>query len=147
MSKENIRLKIDGFSDVVRNLEAFPKEVYEEVQSHIEKAANRILDDARSKTPELTGELKRGYRLELKGDLSRSSVYAKVVNHAPHAHLIEYGHVMTTNNRGRGRGRAIKVVPAQPFIRPALEANTNQVISDLTNGVNEALDRMESKAK
>jgi HK97 gp10 family phage protein len=147
MTKEFSSVKVKGISDLLKNIEEFPKEVYAQCQDEVQKAAQMVLNAAMSKAPVKTGNLKAHFRVHMEGDLSRQSVGATVENTANHAHLIEYGHIMTTNNLGRGKGRFIKVVPAKPFIRPALEGNSQEVIDKMVNGVNSALANMESKAK
>ena len=57
---------------------------------------------------------------------------------APHAHLLEYGHVMTVN-RGRNKGQEIRHVPAYPFMRPAWDLTRAEVLERLRRQVHDVL--------
>lgn len=53
---------------------------------------------------------------------------------APHAHLVEYGHVMWI--RGKNTG---KMVPAHPFLRPATQKRVQEAIERFAKGIQEGL--------
>lgn len=68
-----------------------------------------------------------------------ASVFVGPSSRAPHAHLVEFGHVMTVN-RGPNKGRVIRQVPAYPFLRPAWDATRDQVLARLAARVHMVVD-------
>jgi hypothetical protein len=88
--------------------------------------ASKIAEEARSRCPVRTGELKASI-----GVVKRDGGY-DVVATSPHAHLVEFGHdevkggrkVASKSDQAKGvkPGTVIGHVPPHPFMRPAVNA-------------------------
>lgn len=58
---------------------------------------------------------------------------AIVAAKAPHAHLVEFGHVLVK------KGKVIGYVPAHPFLRPAVQKRVEEAIERFGNAIQEGL--------
>lgn len=58
---------------------------------------------------------------------------AIVIARAPHAHLVEFGHVMVKN------GKVLGSVPAHPFLRPAVSKRLQEAIQRIGRAIQEGL--------
>jgi len=65
---------------------------------------------------------------------------------APHAHLVEFG----TGPRYQANGKYVGIMTPDPFLRPAWDANKDEVLANLATAIREeiekALDRRVSRA-
>jgi len=131
---------IIGIEQVQANLEKVKESISpEQIESVLLLGAQVIAEDARNRAPlgnkkyyqsKRTrryggGNLKRG--IEAKVIHREGSTVAAIaaVNYkiAPHAHLVEFGHLLV---RGK-KGHIVGFVPPHPFFRPAWEARSEQV--------------------
>ncbi len=129
-------MKITGTKEVILNLKDLDKDIIEDVQSAINSGAKKVADRARANAPlGPTGNLKRAIKdkpMPIK--LPQFPLVAIAVvdrnkkTGAPHAHLVEYG--------GRG-GR----MPAQPYLRPALDHSKSEIISGIDSALSKAVRR------
>ena len=102
----------------------YPKEVKRFLQKEGNKGASILRKKTRAATKKKTGNLIRG--------IKRGSVY-QYKNNAPHAHLIEYGHVLWVNGT-----QTEKFVPgkyplkkAAPEIAATLTGDVDGFVDDL----------------
>lgn len=108
MIKAGVRFDLSGFDETVDQILEIIDQNVSEIASLVESSA-RSTSAFADKTGKLRGSIKKKKsKFEYGGYI--------VVARAPHAHLIEYGHVMIAWGRITG-----KRVPAHPFMRPAKE--------------------------
>lgn len=99
-------------------------ELRDAINAECESVAEGVAADARATAAfaDKTGTLRKSIS-------ARKSKYpdggAIVVATAPHAHLIEYGHVLVKD------GKTVGHVPAHPFLRPALEKSISAIAARL----------------
>lgn len=99
----------------IDGLEASIAEVMDAVDANLQDVAEYVENEAKTTLAyqDKTGNLRKKTKLRVsKFDDGGYIVQAR----APHAHLIEYGHVLIAWGRVTG-----KRVPPHPFMRPALE--------------------------
>ena len=108
MIKGNVKLDLSGVDESLEEIMTFVAANLEEVASEVESAAKTTAAFA-DKSGKLRGSIKKS---KSKYEDGGFIVAAK----APHAHLVEFGHVMIAWGRITGRR-----VPAHPFMRPAKE--------------------------
>jgi len=76
----------------------------------------------------------RTLRINIKAKLSKYlDGGAIVVASAPHAHLVEYGHVFVAH------GKVCGSVPPHPYLRPACEARMEEAVMKFANAIQETL--------
>ena len=140
-------MKIQGLKELQRNLEKLPQEIQGRALKTMLTAGGQVIAK-KAKTlikHEESGALKKslgtvfrkgkkgyavigarnGFQIEYKG---------KKRNPANYAHLVERGH----------SGGA---VPAYPFLRPAIDATENEVLTEMANGMTKAIDKAVRKFK
>lgn len=113
----------------LENMDAFDAsidEVRRAVDEYgIEPAADIVKEeaDATAEFADKTGKLR-------KGNKKRKSKFEDggfiVYNRQPHAHLVEFGHVMLDK---AGDPTKLKRVPAHPFMRRALEKSIARIVT------------------
>lgn len=64
----------------------------------------------------------------IRGERGPSVIIGVDRKKAPHAHLVEFGHIQTTHD-----GRGVKQVPARPYMRPATAIARPMVIAIIEN--------------
>ena len=112
-------------TDVTVDIEvgAIVQEVRKAVNPGIRAVAQAVADKARATSAfiDRSGKLRESIRVEDPGPespfvLVKAGGYSfgSGKNYAPHAHLIEFGHVQTTPS-----GRVTGFTPARPFMLPA----------------------------
>jgi HK97 gp10 family phage protein len=122
------KYEIEGMARVNEILEqmtkCFPKDDVEKVSNSaariITKAAKEKApyDEKREEGTHLRDAIKTK-KLKRIGTNPAPSIAAIDRKKAPHAHLVEYGHVVT-NKKG---GEVLGFAPAHPFFRPAVDEN------------------------
>ena len=143
--------RVSGIKEVFDRLNKLPPEIVKKVEyKGLRKALNILKQAAVENTPlGRTGNLRKGWTQQ-KRKYGRSLVVGKLINTAPHAHLVELGHRLVIpvedGHRVKGKGRGTDTgrrVPAHPFLRPALDTKSEQCIAELMKSVDEALDEIE----
>src|SRR5580765_3798102 len=116
---DEVHVTVKGLNEYILELNKFGVELAQKVElKALRKVANEIRKEAQRLAPAKSGKLRESIKVK---KLSRSKyIRYAIYSRAPHAHLIEYGHKLTTRKEGRGQGRFIKFVAAHPFLRPAL---------------------------
>lgn len=154
-------MKIAGFKELDALLQAMPRQLAGQgVTAGLRKALRPVAAAARSYAPgsldesiQIAPEIKAGQRAQslLKPGKGRRVMY--VGSTAPHAHLVEFGTVERFHAKGyisvigkRGRRKAIKIngrstgiMTPDPFLRPAWDANKDEVLATLSKTIREEI--------
>lgn len=94
---------MDGFSsrdlenlerEVLRLAKKYPKETKKFLQSQGNKLKARVKKKAKSKLKEKSGNYLKGFKRGKVYKYNQEEDTVRVYNNMPHAHLIEYGHVI-----------------------------------------------------
>ncbi len=140
---------IQGGAELQRFLDTLPAKLEGNIlRSALRKGARVVQQDARARAPVASGELRDG--IKLKSGLRYGIARVSVVTTGKHAFLaqwMEYGtqsHVITA---GQGKalaflvgGHPVKAVEhpgirPHPFMRPALDANTDAAVSAIAGQI------------
>lgn len=136
----SIKMKIEGAGDIERALAELARGTAKGVMRRaMKKALQPVKEGAEYSAFEIaiTSKLSPRQRGEAKGDRGRAkvSLYVGPVesdgSHAPHAHLIEFG----TGPRRHASGKYVGAVMADPFMRPAWDANRERMLQILRKEV------------
>ena len=114
-----VEVEVEGVSKLLRMLEDASSQLVETLDGLIEQGAQLVHDTAITLVPVKTGRLKSTIRIEETGRPMERLVRAGG-NMAPYAPFVEYG---TYHAR------------AQPFMRPATEARTPEIVVLITEGM------------
>jgi HK97 gp10 family phage protein len=150
-------IELKGLGPLLRKLESLPKELSEKVEKTVvKKALVSVKASAEAKVPVLTGKLKGSFRIRSRKKIGE--IIGQVVNNAPHAALIEFGHLLVAHSSWKKaarptwrkkydkvQGQIIGVVPAQPFMRPAMRENAEQILSDAADALTKSLEKLAKK--
>ncbi|UWQ29913.1 hypothetical protein [Leisingera sp. M523] len=133
-------MKIEGSGDIERALVELARGTAKGVMRRaMKKSLQPVKRDAENSSFEIaiTSKLSPRQRGEARRDRSRTkvSLYVGPVesdgSHAPHAHLIEFG----TGPRRHESGKYVGAVMADPFMRPAWDANRERMLQILRKEV------------
>jgi hypothetical protein len=151
----SMKLKIEGAGDIEKALAQFARGTSKGIgRRAMKKALKPVQRAAEGSAFEIaiTSKLAPRQRGMARGDQTRSkvSLYVGPVqqdgSHAPHAHLIEFG----TGDRYHKSGKYVGFVLADPFMRPAWDANQQVMLSilraEIWNEIEKALARAARKA-
>lgn len=116
-------------SDLDAEFAAALMSIVGDVDKVLENAANEVSFEARrtSAFRDKTGRL-RG-KIEMKKSKFEGGGYI-VTARAPHAHLVEFGHLQVVKNK-QGLVKVVGHVSAKPFLRPALDSVRARLIAQL----------------
>jgi HK97 gp10 family phage protein len=123
---------IAGADELQKVLRAMPDQISEKVQvAALRKGGKIIADQAKQNAPVDEGDLrdaiavrKTPKKLQSRHGLGLLVVSVKVPP-GNHAHLVEFG----TGPRRQKNGRFTGQMPAQPFMRPAVDAKSQEAIN------------------
>ena len=105
-----------------------------------DKAADVVLSDAKSKAPRLTGAMAEGLT-KLENNKGKKGVLVRV---GSSAEANAAGQVRTSDERTVYYGILVEFgrpgVPAQPFMRPALDENQNKIQELFKEAIREAVE-------
>lgn len=153
---EEFAADLDDFADRLRTA-ANEIETGEVVDEGMEDAVAEIANDIRKRAPVDTGELKESIHVEPQGD----GEYLIIVG-ADHAVYQEYGtgpHIIRPTDSealhftwpgGGPEGEDVEVFAAkvehpghdaQPFVRPSLDENDNELATAILDAIEDAIDR------
>ena len=165
-------LKMVGFKEMDALLQAIPRQLAGQgVASGMRRALQPVAAAARSYAPGSLSEririaptIKAGQQAQSLEKPGKGRRVMYVGSTAPHAHLVEFGtverflakaYIRTKNYRGRMKsikidGRSTGIMPPDPFLRPAWDANKDEVLANLATAIRDeigkALDRRVSRA-
>lgn len=121
-----VRIKLEGVGDVQRKLKECRGEISGSLPELVYTSAVRTQINARSRIVNRSGELYREVKINYDGGGDGYAVaHVGVKADSDNARLaiktnsVEYGHAAPGNSRG------VKVVPAHPFMRPAIKYERN----------------------
>lgn len=138
-------MKIAGFRELDALLKALPRNLDSTgVSAGMRKALQPVAAAAQAYAPggldtsiKINSRIKKSQRaaaLEKPGS-GRRVMY--VGSTAPHAHLVEFG----TGPRFQRNGKYVGIMPPDPFLRPAWDANKDQVLANLARAVREEIEK------
>lgn len=141
-----VTLQVTGLKELLGRLQDMPTKLAIALEKKaLKKALDPIYKEAEAnlarQTSPKTGNLARGFITRTK-TFKKFYIKAELVNYAPHAHLIEYGHWL---KKGRYLQRTIRWVEERPFMRPALEAKAEEAIEIFRSETERLLDMFEAK--
>lgn len=136
-------MKIAGFKELDALLQAIPRQLAGQgVTAGLRKALQPVAAAARSYAP---GGLDRRIRIAptikagqapqslAKPGKGRRVMYVGAT--APHAHLVEFG----TGPRYHKSGKFVGIMTPDPFLRPAWDANKDEVLATLSKTIREEI--------
>lgn len=136
-------LKIAGFKEMDALLLSMPRALATQgVNAGLRRALQPVAAAARAYAPGSLNEritiaprVKAGQEAQslIKPGKGRRVMY--VGSGAPHAHLVEFG----TGPRYHKSGRYVGIMPPDPFLRPAWDANKDEVLAKLAQFVREEI--------
>lgn len=124
--------RIEGLSEALDNVAKVIDSVSgRDVKELFFSTGKVIADEIKERAPVDRGVLRDAVFVG-RGDMNRPDVLVGVsYGKAPHAHLIEYG----TEQRYHKGGKYVGYVNAQPFVRPAIDASSQQVKRQIIDGL------------
>ena len=120
-----VSLRIDGVSDLVRDLTRLPETLGEAAAPRVDQAASDAEATIRANYPVRTGALRNGLRHALVTSPGRAR--AVLVNDAPHAAVYEYGSELRHTATGAPRGR----MPAAHNFVPVVVREKRDLVEDV----------------
>ena len=147
-------LKMFGFKEMDALLQAIPRQLAGQgVSSGMRRALQPVAAAARSYAPGSLSEririaptIKAGQQAQSLEKPGRGRKVMYVGATAPHAHLVEFG----TGPRYQANGKYVGIMTPDPFLRPAWDANKDEVLANLATAIREeiakALGRRTSRA-
>lgn len=136
-------LKVSGFKEIDALLQAMPRHLAGQgVTAGMRKALRPVAAAARAYA---AGSLSERIRIAptIKADQMAQSIINDMRNKrlmfvgsgAPHAHLVEFG----TGPRFHKSGKYVGIMPPDPFLRPAWDANKDQVLATLADAIRDEI--------
>jgi HK97 gp10 family phage protein len=148
MSSQTVR--IEGVEELRQILKRLPPAMGgEALKEAALEAMEPVLDKARQMVPVKSGRLRRSLGIQIR---NQSAAYIDVRVGAnleralgetgPHAHLVEFG----SGPRYDKDGRFVGVMPAEPFMRPAWDAESRNIEPRFQRVLAKALERYAREA-
>ncbi|WP_425203984.1 HK97-gp10 family putative phage morphogenesis protein [Priestia megaterium] len=115
-----MRIEVDGVEHLIANLEAYAREVDEDVADVVEETLYEIQANAKLRAPVDTGHLKRNIKVDVAPNRKSGSVYVdkEDVEYVEH---VEHG---------------TRYQQAQPFLFPAAEEKRNDLNDEIQRRIN-----------
>ena len=147
-------MKMFGFKEMDALLQAIPRQLAGQgVSSGMRRALQPVAAAARSYAPGSLSEririaptIKAGQQAQSLEKPGRGRKVMYVGSTAPHGHLVEFG----TGPRYHANGKYVGIMPPDPFLRPAWDANKDEVLANLATAIRDeiakALERRTSRA-
>lgn len=138
-------LKVTGFKELDQVLAEMPRALAgQAVSAGMRRALEPVAAAARSYA---AGSLSDRIRIapKIKASQFAESIVKDIRNRrlmfvgsgAPHAHLVEFG----TGPRYHKSGKYVGIMPPDPFLRPAWDANKDRVLAILAEAIKEEIAR------
>lgn len=132
-------IRIDGLNEVLGSLDSFAE--WESAAAVIGKACAIVEAAAKQKAPKGNGELRRSITSKVDGT---EGVVFTPLEYAPY---VEYGTGLFAENGGRqqvpwnykddeGNWHSTSGMKPQPFMRPALDENREEILRIIAEGIN-----------
>lgn len=145
MNKDGFAIEVSGFKELAKALSSLSKELGERgINRSIRKAGKFLQEKIKNNTPEQTGNLKSGieFAMEKESGVESTAVVYSHKKKAFHAHLVEYGHRLVSEN-----GKQVGFVKPHPYFRPAIDENEKAVLKIIEDDLRRAFDRAVRKLK
>ena len=124
--------KIEGLDQLKKTLEALPGKLQRgALRSGVRAGAKIMALRARELCPVKTGKLRKGIKWRgrrMKG----KTVAASAESTASHGHILEFGTQLRVSEK---TGKESGVMPAHPYMRPAMDSTWKQAIDATTKQV------------
>ena len=138
-------LKISGFKEIDALLQAIPRQLAGQgVSSGLRRALQPVAAAARSYAPgslseriKIAPSIKAGQQAQSLEKPGKGKRVMYVGSTAPHAHLVEFG----TGPRYQANGKYVGIMPPDPFLRPAWDANKDEVLATLATAIREEIEK------
>lgn len=137
-------IKFEGIDELLKSLDSLSDT--STLQSGIQKACALVERSAKQKAPKGTGELRRSItsKVETVGNDIQGVVYTPL-EYAPY---VEFGTGLFAENGGRqdvpwnyqddeGNWHSTSGMKPQPFMRPALDENREEILRKIKEGISE----------
>ena len=135
-------VKFDGIEEVIESIESLAE--VPEYQQKLAKACSLLVAEAVKKAPKGNGELRRSIKFKIEN--TDDEIIGVVYSNLLYAPYVEYGTGKEAeNNGGRqdvpwhyqtddGKWHSTRGMKPQPYFRPALDENRNEIIRILKEG-------------
>lgn len=131
-------VKIEGLEELIKAFSALGEDAFEQLKPYSTQAAEIVLNKARSKIHDRTGNLSRSLKITKASKKNTASglIVAKVGFGKSGAYGVplELGHRLVFFGKKTNRD-----VEAKPFLRPAADESKEEVTGIMTNGMNKIL--------
>ena len=135
-------IRIEGIDEVLQRFDALVSNT--NVRDSLKKACALVEGEAKKKAPKGNGELRRSITSEVKQDATE--MYGIVFTPLEYAPYVEFGTGLFAENGGRkdvpwnyqddeGNWHSTSGMKPQPYLRPALNENREEIIRILKEGV------------
>lgn len=137
------KVEIDGLDELIKAFAGLGENAIYKLGEPSTQAAQVVLNKAKPKIHDVTGELNKNLKVTKPGKQKSGSykVFAKVGfgKGAMHGVPLELGHKLVIH------GNQVGAVKERPFLRPAADESKEAVANILTDAMNEILDQMGGK--
>lgn len=145
MSEVNPTLKVVGvvgLKEVGARLKKMEQKLQVRAQkASLKRAAEAMLEAARSAAPlGPTGNLKDMFSVTI--SKRKDMVVATILNDAPHAHLVEWGHRIIGHRPNKTPGKFRERTAAHSFMRKALDMVGEKAMDMIVEDLNAELDKL-----
>lgn len=135
----SVTVKFEGLDELIRDFAALGDEGPQKLVEPATEAANMVMERARNKIHDVTGELARSLKVTkpTKRSATATRVIAKVgfAKGGAHGVPLELGHRLWFMGRKTNRD-----VEERPFLRPAADESKEEVVGIMADGMNKILE-------
>lgn len=136
-------LKVEGFKELDALLIAMPRRLASQaVTAGMRRALQPVAAAARAYAPgslsdriRIAPTIKAGQFAQALEKPGKGKRVMFVGSGAPHAHLVEFG----TGPRFHKSGKYVGIMPPDPFLRPAWDANKDEVLAKLAETIRQEI--------
>lgn len=155
-----VAVKIDELQQFSKGLKSLPNNVARAILGRaLEAGSKQLVEAAKKEVPVDTGHLRdsidykmqRINALDYQSTVSPFHTKGKNKNNPFYAHMVEFGgrYIVKARglDKGKKKGRVIATgrVPAQPFMRPAFDAEKKEIIQTIADQVGSMVARQFKK--
>ena len=112
------RVTVSGVDEVIKTFKAFVSDMDKELAQAVQEAGELVEREAKQNAPKRSGTLANSIKSEV--NVEGNTVTASIGSDLDYAPHVEYGTRDTV---------------AQPFLEPALDVNTNEIVERLQEAV------------
>ncbi len=138
-----VSIRVRGLKGLERAFRRLPGDVANQVLEGGVKAGSAVVEaEITRRTPVGRTGLLRRRMTNRKLKSSRLTAARKVGPRAPHAHLVEFGHVQVWKHPKTGKKYVKGHVPAHPFVRPGAEAAFRPAVEVIGKTLGTGIERL-----